>query len=172
MSLVVARLLRWGRPSSSRPAYSRGHVELPVGRLVTRLGPNKSQIIVGKIVASRETPRGLEATIRLRDNKVGVETADEIAAGYLPAADVLLEPLTKDPMTFKPRARVLGVQLGTILDPDGEDGQIVSIDDVLVSRPDLIDDAAVRPIKPQAVKDAEQMLVEAGQGSSWWSNIT
>ena len=79
------RLLKWGRPNLHLPAYSPGHVELPVGRIVTRPGPNRFQVIVGKVESVRDIPAGLEATIRLKDNAEGADTAHEMPDGYLPA---------------------------------------------------------------------------------------
>jgi hypothetical protein len=150
MSVVVARLLKWGRPTVHRPAYSPAHVDLPVGRIVTRPGPNRSQIIVGKVESVRATPAGLEASIRLKDNAEGVETAAEMADGYLPAVEVHLQPLTKDPATFKPQARVLGLTLSTIADPSGDDGRILSVDGVRTPSPDpeALDAKPVKPVKP------------------------
>ena len=38
-----------------------------------------------------------------------------------------MQSLTKDPRDFRPRARVLGLQLGTIADPSGDDGRVLSV---------------------------------------------
>jgi hypothetical protein len=29
----------------------------------------------------------------------------------------------------------------------------------------------VRPVKPQSLIDAEEFLIDAGQGFSWWRNV-
>ena len=121
----------------------------------------------------RDTPAGLEATIRLKDNAEGAETAHEMADGYLPAVELLMQSLTKDPRDFRPRARVLGLQLGTIADPSGDDGRVLSVNGVRVppSDPEELDAKPVRPVKPRALIEAEELLIEAGQGSSWRANV-
>jgi hypothetical protein len=73
---------------------------------------------------------------------------------------------------------LLRLQLATIPDPFGDDGRILSVDGVRVRSSDPDDPTTrrpdakpVRPVKPQAVKDAEELLVEAGEASSWWANV-
>ena len=168
------RLLKWGRPNLHRPALL-ARSRRAAGRAHRHPGPARtaSQVIVGKVESVRDTPAGLEATIRLKDNAEGAETAHEMADGYLPAVELLMQSLTKDPRDFRPRARVLGLQLGTIADPSGDDGRVLSVNGVRVppSDPEELDAKPVRPVKPRALIEAEELLIEAGQGSSWWANV-
>ena len=171
MSVVVARLLRLGRPSVNRPGYSPGHVEVPVGKLVTRPGPNGKAIPVGTIVASRDTAAGLEVSIKLRDNAEGTEVASEIKDLYRPAVDVVLQPLSADPVTFKPRSRVHAIALSALAGPDA-DGRVLSIDGRPVGSPDPLGPGSMgRPVKPPVIKAAEELLTQAGAGSSWWATV-
>jgi hypothetical protein len=167
--VVVARLLRWGRPSVHRPGYSPGHVEVPLGRVVTRPSPNRKPIPVGTVAATRDTSAGLEVTIRLREDAEGAEVAAEIVEGYRPGVDVTLQPLSSDPATFKPRARVHAIGLSALADPSG-DGRVLSLDGHPLTAPDAVE-AARRPVKPRAIKAAEELLAQAGAGASWWASV-
>ena len=138
---------------------------------MTRLGPNGEPVPVGAVVATRDTPGGLEVTIKLRDNAEGAETAAEIADGYRPAVDVVLQPLSSEPATFKPRARVHALALSTLADP-GDDGRVLSIDGHPLGPPELADPRSSTPVKPPVIVAAEELLMQAGQGSSWWASVS
>lgn len=121
-------------------------------------------VAVGTVVAARDTPAGLEVPIKRRDDAVGAEVAGEIKAGYLPFVDVLMQPLTANPSSFKPRARVLGVQLATIADPGDDSGRVFSVDGMQLASPEEVDARPARPVKPPVIAAAEELLVQAGGG--------
>ena len=120
----------------------------------------------------RDTPAGLEATIRLKDNAEGAETAHEMADGYLPASCSC---------NRSPRTRAIsGLGLGcsgcssapsptrpaTTAGCSRPTGVRVPPSD-----PEELDAKPVRPVKPRALIEAEELLIEAGQGSSWRANV-
>ncbi|MGB8379996.1 MAG: hypothetical protein WCG47_01900 [Dermatophilaceae bacterium] len=54
--------------------------------------------------------------------------------------------------------------------PPGSD-RILSVDGVRIAPPEDVDARSVPLVKSQTLKRAEDLLIEAGAGSSWWANI-
>ena len=69
---------------------------------------------------------------------------------------------------------VAGVQLheqAALADPSGEGGRVLSVDGDPLGPPELADPRSSMPVKPPVIVAAEELLTQAGQGSSWWASV-